>query len=393
MNEPNQSIIKNKKRPLIKWTGGKYDEFEEFSNLIPSYNIYYEPFFGGGGVFFALHPTSHSFVNDKSKALVQFYNFIKNRSTLFRKELFVYADAWDAATELGNYVSNLLMPLFIDFIDNKIEKKVLLVEVVSFIENLDDAKFLPLFNSTFIVKPEDFKKKLSHSIGDKFQRIKNIQLKENKVFANNELQQHIETGVKSGLYLYLRNLSNDVVKQRLCMTKEKEIANWYFVREFCYASMFRFNKKGEFNIPYGGIAYNKKNFRQKVEFIFSESIVELFGRASFLNLDFEEFLQKFPPQKDDFVFLDPPYDSEFSEYDLNVFSKNDQQRLRDAILKCKGKCMVVIKETEFIKELYSHPAFTIIDFDKMYTYNVRGRNNRGTKHLIIINYSLPKLKK
>ena len=145
---------------------------------------------------------------------------------------------------------------------------------------------------------------------------------------------------------------------------------------------------GEINIPYGGIAYNKKNFRQKVELIFSDYIKGLFGKASFSNLDFADFLNQFSPTKDDFVFLDPPYDSEFSEYDHNVFTKNDQIRLRDAILKCKGKCMVVIKETEFIKELYNHLKFSIIDFDKMYTYIVRGRNNRGTKHLIILNYKI-----
>jgi DNA adenine methylase len=51
-----------------------------------------------------------------------------------------------------------------------------------------------------------------------------------------------------------------------------------------------------------------------------------------------------------------------------------------------AKWMVVIKETPFILDLYNHPSVKIITFDKKYIYNVRGRNNRNTTHLIITNY-------
>ncbi|MCY7421608.1 MAG: hypothetical protein LH478_07675, partial [Chitinophagaceae bacterium] len=61
-------------------------------------------------------------------------------------------------------------------------------------------------------------------------------------------------------------------------------------------------------------------------------------------------------------------------------------RLRDTLLKTKGKWMMVIKETDFIRSLYTRPGIYFIEFDKTYTYNVRGRNNRDTKHLIIVNY-------
>jgi len=36
--------------------------------------------------------------------------------------------------------------------------------------------------------------------------------------------------------------------------------------------MFRYNSKGEFNIPYGGIAYNYKNFRKKIEYLKPEPL-------------------------------------------------------------------------------------------------------------------------
>src|SRR5690606_29568185 len=87
--------------------------------------------------------------------------------------------------------------------------------------------------------------------------------------------------------------------------------------------------------------------------------------------------------------LDPPYDSEFSEYDQNSFTQADQQRLRNCLAQQEASWMMVIKETPFIRNLYEEIGANFIDFDKTYLYNVRGRNNRETKHLIITNYTPP----
>ncbi len=150
--------------------------------------------------------------------------------------------------------------------------------------------------------------------------------------------------------------------------------------------MFRFNAKGEFNIPYGGIAYNKKNFRQKAENIFSLPSLALFKNTKIFNLDFEVFLNGLTLKKTDFIFLDPPYDSEFSEYDQSAFTQQDQKRLANYLINTLAKWMVVIKETPFIREIYKHKNINILTFNKSYTYNVRGRNNRAAVHLIIKNY-------
>ena len=73
-----------KLRPIIKWTGGKYDEFALFANQIPDFKRYIEPFFGGGGVFFALQPKVKSFINDKSTDLINFYKQVGNCTFEFR---------------------------------------------------------------------------------------------------------------------------------------------------------------------------------------------------------------------------------------------------------------------------------------------------------------------
>ena len=389
MNTATQtSVWENPKkiRPIIKWTGGKFDEFSMFSKYIPPFTNYFEPFFGGGGVFFALQPQTPAFINDKSKDLIKFYSLMHSAS--FKQELVSYANAWDEAGKLSVKFTPVLLPLLQSFISGRTIEVEIKENVQQLLTGTSLNQHCLLFEEAFIVNQATFIKKLSASIIDKCRRIKAICIKEDRSFNNDELKDHIETGIKSGLYLFLRELTNLQFAGKLKMSNEKAAANWYFVREFCYASMFRYNSKGEFNIPYGGIAYNKKNFRLKVENIFSDRIQALFNNTIFYNLDFEEFLQQAKPGEEDFIFLDPPYDSEFSEYDQNAFTRKDQVRLRDALLTTTAKWMLVIKETDFIRSLYSAPQCRFIEFDKTYTYNVRGRNNRETRHLIIVNYDV-----
>lgn len=375
--------MSKKLRPIIKWTGGKYDEFAFFADDIPTFDRYVEPFFGGGGVFFALQPTGKSFINDKSIDLINFYKQIS--TTAFKTELFKYATAWD---EIGLIYAKLWASCstgFNSYIKGDIELYRLseLLEVQLF-QILKPNSILK--EKDFIIDQVLFEKILLASIADKARRIKRICEKENRNFNEEELKAHFETGIRSGTYLFFRKLLNLQYNKTITLNLAKAAANWYFVREFCYGAMFRFNAKGEFNIPYGGIAYNKKNFRQKAEKIFDEAIVKLFKNSEISNLDFEDFLNKISLKSTDFIFLDPPYDSEFSEYDQNAFTQADQQRLATLLIKSKAKWMVVIKETDFIRQIYTDPKVKIVTFSKSYTYNVRGRNDRAVTHLIITNY-------
>ena len=387
IQKPREQIISSKKvRPIIKWTGGKFEEFPMFSKYIPSFKNYYEPFFGGGGVFFASQPQGLSFLNDKSNDLARFYSLLQSPELKIKLE--EYAEAWASAGKFSHEIIQLLSAHFNDFVRDKLSFEEMKQLISSAVLQLAEQDFEPLFNDDFIINKHQFTLKVKASLADKFKRIKAICAKENRIFNIDELEEHIETGVRSGLYLYLRTIMNKHALGTINLNKAKATANWYFVREFCYASMFRYNRNKEFNIPYGGIAYNSKNFRLKVENIFKPAIGKLFKNATFYNSEFADFLHEVKPTEDDFIFLDPPYDSEFSEYDQNAFTKEDQVRLRDTLLKTKGKWMMVIKETEFIRLLYTLPGIYFIEFDKTYTYNVRGRNNRDTKHLIIVNYQI-----
>ncbi len=77
--------IKSKPKPFVKWVGGKRQLLEQFKklDLYPpgdfdiSKGRYFEPFVGGGAVFFDLLPKK-AFLSDLNKELVTTYNVIKN---------------------------------------------------------------------------------------------------------------------------------------------------------------------------------------------------------------------------------------------------------------------------------------------------------------------------
>lgn len=64
--------------PLLKWPGGKRRLVRYILPLLPQrYNRYYEPFLGGGALFFGLQPEA-ACLSDKNRELISAYNQIRN---------------------------------------------------------------------------------------------------------------------------------------------------------------------------------------------------------------------------------------------------------------------------------------------------------------------------
>jgi DNA adenine methylase len=70
-------------RPFVKWAGGKNQIIDLLKKSMPiSYNRYFEPFVGGGALFFNIAPEI-AFINDTNTDLMSVYQCI-NDSTLFQ---------------------------------------------------------------------------------------------------------------------------------------------------------------------------------------------------------------------------------------------------------------------------------------------------------------------
>lgn len=74
-------------KPFLKWVGGKGQLLEQFQSLLPKkFNTYYEPFVGGGAVFFSInHNRAH--INDINETLIQTYVHIKEDTEKLIKAL------------------------------------------------------------------------------------------------------------------------------------------------------------------------------------------------------------------------------------------------------------------------------------------------------------------
>lgn len=66
--------------PVLKWAGGKRQMIDNIIDRLPprsAYNRYFEPFFGGGAVFFKLEP-DNGYINDINERLVNFYKQVRD---------------------------------------------------------------------------------------------------------------------------------------------------------------------------------------------------------------------------------------------------------------------------------------------------------------------------
>jgi len=78
---------KLKAKPFLKWVGGKKKIIPQIKQYIPeSYFRYFEPFIGGGALFFDLEPKI-AYINDINKILVSAYKNIKNQPHEIIKKL------------------------------------------------------------------------------------------------------------------------------------------------------------------------------------------------------------------------------------------------------------------------------------------------------------------
>ena len=366
---------------LIKWPGGKAREIKYIENLIPKFERYVEPFFGGGAMYFYLNP-ENAIINDISSNLITFYKLVKDQNSEFAAYLRAYNTTFQSLLHACDTSINSLVEIYCKLKNKEISSEETKILLMAFSSDLSKA-INDKIEAQLILDNAEFENTLVEFALDKM--LRTIKNEEKKAFNDADLRENLITGFTSGYYMYFRSVYNKIaLKSNEFTNLAYNIANFYFIREYCYGSMFRYNSKGEFNIPYGGMSYNRKDFKCKIDNIFNSNIKKLFSGTEICCSDFEDFIAKHELSETDFMFLDPPYDTDFSEYEGKSFTKDDQRRLANVLKETKAKFILIIKNTDYIYSLYEQ-GFNVLCFDKTYTYNVRSRNERNVEHLIITN--------
>lgn len=267
--------------PIVKWAGGKTQLLKHYSRLFPAeFNRYYEPFLGGGAVFFHLvakSPNLRATLSDQNVELINCYNMIKN-------------------------------------------------ELPSVIRYLKKHK----------------------NDSDHFYKVR----------------------------------AQDVDD----LSPAERAARLIFLNKTCFNGLYRVNRKGQFNVPFG--RYENPKICDEVNLRAAERAL---CNAKINTANFEAVASL--AKKGDFVYLDPPYQplsttSSFTGYTRNSFGEADQIRLANMFKKLTDKgcyAMLSNSDTPFIRELYE-------DFNIETVYANRAINSKADKRgrvaeVAILNYS------
>lgn len=162
--------------------------------------------------------------------------------------------------------------------------------------------------------------------------------------------------------------------------KFEEALRFYYLRKTCYRGMLRYNGDGKFNIPWG--RYKTINYDEVKE----DSYKELLSCTEVLNNDFSYVFEHYNEHAN-FCFIDQPYDSVFTDYGYCQFKRDDQERLAKCFKETNIRCLMVVGETDYIKNLYND--YIVKTYPKKYRFRLHsGRvgENINTNHLVIKNF-------
>lgn len=368
---------------LLKWAGGKERELKYIlPSLPPDIDRYFEPFVGGGSVFAVIEGAKRYFINDISSELISLYRSIGHKDAAF----FSWAEAIDASWMKARefLIDNMsLLEFYKRYRGGGVGNEEFGSQM-SDICGQTQSQLLEILPEGLRQYQTWLFEEFARGLRQKIKRMAKLEAQKHEL-CDDDLFDNFETIVKGALYMFYRRLYNKAeIKNE---NPQLATALFLFIRNYAYSGMFRYNSRGEFNVPYGGIGYNSKSLSKKLEYYRSASLGTRMANTEIACQDFETFLKQHSPCQTDFIFLDPPYDSEFSTYARNEFTHSDHERLAHYLIHdCSAKWMLVIKSTDFILSLYQAAGLRIQSFDKEYTVSFMNRNDRKATHLLITNY-------
>lgn len=155
------------------------------------------------------------------------------------------------------------------------------------------------------------------------------------------------------------------IRERFNKDRSAEVldrASWLiYLNKTCYNGLFRTNKSGEFNVPFGRFANPRVVDPEKLRVA-----AGLLSRAKLKHATFDDLVKDAEP--DDMIYLDPPYDpisktSSFAGYAEGGFGREDQQRLAETFrLLDERRCILALSnsDTPLVRKLYAGFDFSPI---------------------------------
>jgi len=212
------------------------------------------------------------------------------------------------------------------------------------------------FLFSYIGKEKDFFN-LIFSIIEKY----NLSFSYKKDIIPLELKQHH----KKTYFAHFNKQNFNKLKVDYNNSKERNIAELYVLLIYGFNRMLRFNSKNEYNLPVGNVDFNTNVFNALTDYFNLNKTKKI----NWYNQDFKQFCNSIEYQKNDFVYLDPPYLITFSEYNKlwNEKTENDLLQLLDNLNE-KGVNFAISNVTHYKEK----ENYQFIDWAKKYnSYQIK----------------------
>lgn len=149
------------------------------------------------------------------------------------------------------------------------------------------------------------------------------------------------------IYSSHRKLFNQLLSDGL-HESSKAAQLFYYLNRTGYNGLCRFNRDGEFNVPFG----QYKKILYKCDLTEYSSV---FSKWKFSNTYFDKI--KIKPG--DFIYADPPYDVVFRQYSKDGFGWNEQVKVAEWLADHTGPVILSNQATNRIVDLYRQLGFSL----------------------------------
>lgn len=178
---------------------------------------------------------------------------------------------------------------------------------------------------------------------------------------------------------YLDTFKNDKdsylkIRAKKYNNLSKEAAKFIYLNKTSFNGIYRVNRNGDYNVPYGhkknALVNDKSNLK---------AVSNVLRNVSLKNIDFEIALKNCKPK--DLIYIDPPYtvaheNNGFIMYNAKLFSWNDQERLSIVAKALSDKgCYILISNAyhESVSALYQGFEMSKISRNSYIAGTVAGR--------------------
>jgi len=173
------------------------------------------------------------------------------------------------------------------------------------------------------------------------------------------------------------------------MSIAERAARMIYLNKTGYNGLYRVNRQGKFNVPFG--RYKDPKYLDRDNLL---AVSHALGNVEILCTPFDTVIERAEPG--DWVYFDPPYvprsqTSNFTSYYADGFGLREQERLRDVCIELSKINVYVTlsnSDTPIIRALYNSLYFTMDEVLANRAINCNGAKRGKITELVITNYPM-----